>query len=185
MDKKCLENDLRSSNSLLLLDTLLPLPPPDQCQGAAEHDFCIKKQKFHVNFVSGGFGQPPPTWSRCARCSSSPPCTSTLPTLPMVEMMVLVRALVRVDILWTATSPQMCSGREKLDRSCHRPYFFLCPCPMSNFCLVTFVCFRYVLEGYNALSWLVLDPVTHDRRSCLPIHVQTLLQLYHAMAALV
>jgi len=43
---------------------------------------------------------------------------------------------------------------------------------------------RYVLEGYNALSWLVLDPVTHDRRSCLPIHVQTLLQLYHAMAAI-
>jgi mediator of RNA polymerase II transcription subunit 13 len=44
---------------------------------------------------------------------------------------------------------------------------------------------RYVLEGYNALSWLVLDPVTHDRQSCLPIHVQTLLQLYHAMAAIV
>ena len=59
MDKKCLENALRSSNSLLLLDTLLPLLPPDQCQGAAEEDF--KKQKFHVNFVSGGSGQPPPT----------------------------------------------------------------------------------------------------------------------------
>lgn len=44
---------------------------------------------------------------------------------------------------------------------------------------------RYVLEGYNALSWLVIDPSTHDRRSCLPIHVQTLVQLYHAMAALV
>jgi len=44
---------------------------------------------------------------------------------------------------------------------------------------------RYVLEGYNALSWLVLDPQTHDRKSCLPIHVQTLLQLYHALAALV
>jgi mediator of RNA polymerase II transcription subunit 13 len=41
-----------------------------------------------------------------------------------------------------------------------------------------------VLEGYNALSWLVLDPLTHDRKSCLPIHVQALLQLYHAMAAL-
>jgi mediator of RNA polymerase II transcription subunit 13 len=41
------------------------------------------------------------------------------------------------------------------------------------------------LEGYNALSWLVLDPVTHDRLSCLPIHVQTLLQLYHTMAAVV
>merc|ERR1719210_2067978 len=67
MDKKCLENDLRSSNSLLLLDTLLPLLPPDQCQGAAEDHFCIKKQKFHVNFVSGGSGQPPPTWSPCAR----------------------------------------------------------------------------------------------------------------------
>jgi len=44
---------------------------------------------------------------------------------------------------------------------------------------------RYVLEGYNALSWLVLDPQTHDRKSCLPIHVQSLLQLYHALAALV
>jgi len=44
---------------------------------------------------------------------------------------------------------------------------------------------RYVLEGYNALSWLALDPQTHDRKSCLPIHVQTLLQLYHALAALV
>jgi len=44
---------------------------------------------------------------------------------------------------------------------------------------------RYVLEGYNALSWLVIDPSTHDRRSCLPIHVQSLVQLYHAMAALV
>ena len=48
-----------------------------------------------------------------------------------------------------------------------------------------FVVFRYVLEGYNALSWLALDPQTHDRKSCLPIHVQTLLQLYHALAALV
>ena len=182
MDKKCLENDLRSSNSLWLLDTLLPLPPPDQCQGAAEHDFCIKKQKFHENLVSGGSGQPPPTWSPCARCSSSPPCTSTLPTLPMVEMMVLVLGLGRVDILWTATSPQMCSGRGRLNRFCQQPYFSFV---LVQAKFVTFVCFRYVLEGYNALSWLVLDPVTHDRRSCLPIHVQTLLQLYHAMAALV
>jgi len=44
---------------------------------------------------------------------------------------------------------------------------------------------RYVLEGYNSLSWLVLDPVTHDRSSCLPVHVQALTQLYHALAALV
>ncbi|XP_022241525.1 mediator of RNA polymerase II transcription subunit 13-like isoform X2 [Limulus polyphemus] len=44
---------------------------------------------------------------------------------------------------------------------------------------------RYVLEGYNALSWLSLDPVTHDRRSCLPVHIQILMQLCHVMEAVV
>ncbi|XP_050307755.1 mediator of RNA polymerase II transcription subunit 13 isoform X2 [Anthonomus grandis grandis] len=43
---------------------------------------------------------------------------------------------------------------------------------------------RYVLEGYNALSWLALDPNTKDRLSCLPIHIQVLVQLYHTAAAL-
>ncbi|XP_045490873.1 mediator of RNA polymerase II transcription subunit 13 [Colias croceus] len=43
---------------------------------------------------------------------------------------------------------------------------------------------RYVLEGYNALSWLALDGTTHDRVSCLPLHVQVLMQLYHTAAAL-
>ncbi|XP_075969986.1 mediator complex subunit skuld isoform X4 [Anticarsia gemmatalis] len=43
---------------------------------------------------------------------------------------------------------------------------------------------RYVLEGYNALSWLALDGSTHDRLSCLPLHVQVLMQLYHTAAAL-
>lgn len=43
---------------------------------------------------------------------------------------------------------------------------------------------RYVLEGYNALSWLALDPATADRVSCLPLHVQVLMQLYHTAAAL-
>ncbi|KAI5641653.1 mediator of RNA polymerase II transcription subunit 13 [Phthorimaea operculella] len=43
---------------------------------------------------------------------------------------------------------------------------------------------RYVLEGYNALSWLALDGATHDRLSCLPLHVQALMQLYHTAAAL-
>ncbi|GBM97489.1 Mediator of RNA polymerase II transcription subunit 13 [Araneus ventricosus] len=37
---------------------------------------------------------------------------------------------------------------------------------------------RYVLEGYNALSWLQLDSKYCDRRSCLPIHMQMLMQLY-------
>lgn len=43
---------------------------------------------------------------------------------------------------------------------------------------------RYVLEGYNVLSWLALDSNTHDRLSCLPIHVQVLMQLYHMTAAM-
>ncbi|XP_022903442.1 mediator of RNA polymerase II transcription subunit 13 isoform X2 [Onthophagus taurus] len=43
---------------------------------------------------------------------------------------------------------------------------------------------RYVLEGYNALSWLVLDSNTRDRLSCLPVHIQVLIQLYHTTAAL-
>ncbi|XP_031788498.1 mediator of RNA polymerase II transcription subunit 13 isoform X4 [Nasonia vitripennis] len=44
---------------------------------------------------------------------------------------------------------------------------------------------RYVLEGYNALSWLSVDANTKDRLSCLPVHMQALMQLYHATAALV
>ncbi|KAK9883147.1 hypothetical protein WA026_001345 [Henosepilachna vigintioctopunctata] len=43
---------------------------------------------------------------------------------------------------------------------------------------------RYVLEGYNALSWLALDSNTKDRLSCLPAHMQVLVQLYHTTAAL-
>ncbi|XP_044731039.1 mediator of RNA polymerase II transcription subunit 13 isoform X2 [Chrysoperla carnea] len=43
---------------------------------------------------------------------------------------------------------------------------------------------RYVLEGYNALSWLALDSNTHDRLSCLPVHIQVLMQLYHMTASL-
>ncbi|XP_044759811.1 mediator of RNA polymerase II transcription subunit 13 isoform X2 [Coccinella septempunctata] len=44
---------------------------------------------------------------------------------------------------------------------------------------------RYVLEGYNALSWLALDSNTKDRLSCLPVHMQVLVQLYHTTAALI
>lgn len=40
---------------------------------------------------------------------------------------------------------------------------------------------RYVLEGYNSLSWLALNSKTYDRQSCLPVHMQNLLQLYHVM----
>lgn len=40
---------------------------------------------------------------------------------------------------------------------------------------------RYVLEGYNSLSWLALHSKTYDRQSCLPVHMQNLLQLYYMM----
>uniref|UniRef100_A0A915CHH7 Mediator of RNA polymerase II transcription subunit 13 n=1 Tax=Parascaris univalens TaxID=6257 RepID=A0A915CHH7_PARUN len=36
---------------------------------------------------------------------------------------------------------------------------------------------RYVLETYNALSWLNMDFVTGERRSCLPVHIQALMRL--------
>lgn len=44
---------------------------------------------------------------------------------------------------------------------------------------------RHVLETYNALSWLNMDPVNGERRSCLPIHMQALLRLYHSVAKLI
>ncbi|CAF1072689.1 unnamed protein product [Rotaria magnacalcarata] len=44
----------------------------------------------------------------------------------------------------------------------------------------TYVVLRYVLESYNRLSWLLIDAKTNERASCLPIHIETLLRLYHA-----
>jgi len=41
--------------------------------------------------------------------------------------------------------------------------------------------YRYVLETYNQLSWLTMDPITNDRRSCLPVHILVLMQLYHGI----
>lgn len=38
---------------------------------------------------------------------------------------------------------------------------------------------RFVLEQYNALSWLTCDPAIQDRRSCLPVHFVVLNQLYN------
>lgn len=43
---------------------------------------------------------------------------------------------------------------------------------------------RYVMENYNALSWLTCDPVSRDRRSCLPIHYFVLTRLYHTIKEL-
>uniref|UniRef100_A0A1I7VHE0 Mediator of RNA polymerase II transcription subunit 13 n=1 Tax=Loa loa TaxID=7209 RepID=A0A1I7VHE0_LOALO len=40
---------------------------------------------------------------------------------------------------------------------------------------------RYVLEMYNALSWLNMDLVNGERRSCLPVHIQALMWLCNAV----
>lgn len=40
---------------------------------------------------------------------------------------------------------------------------------------------RFVLEQYNALSWLTCNPATQDRSSCLPVHFVVLTQLYNAI----
>lgn len=37
---------------------------------------------------------------------------------------------------------------------------------------------RHVLEQYNDLSWLSLDSITQERRSCLPIHIQHLIRAH-------
>ncbi|XP_061888240.1 mediator of RNA polymerase II transcription subunit 13-like isoform X1 [Entelurus aequoreus] len=40
---------------------------------------------------------------------------------------------------------------------------------------------RFVLEQYNALSWLTCTPSTQDRQSCLPVHLAVLVQMYNAI----
>ncbi|XP_072227786.1 mediator of RNA polymerase II transcription subunit 13-like isoform X2 [Leuresthes tenuis] len=40
---------------------------------------------------------------------------------------------------------------------------------------------RFVLEQYNALSWLTCTPATQDRQSCLPVHLAVLIQMYNAV----
>ncbi|XP_041825899.1 mediator of RNA polymerase II transcription subunit 13-like isoform X2 [Melanotaenia boesemani] len=40
---------------------------------------------------------------------------------------------------------------------------------------------RFVLEQYNALSWLTCTPATQDRQSCLPVHLAVLTQMYNAV----
>jgi hypothetical protein len=44
---------------------------------------------------------------------------------------------------------------------------------------------RHVLEGYHRLSWLLIDAKTNERASCLPVHVERLLKLYHAFVKFV
>lgn len=45
---------------------------------------------------------------------------------------------------------------------------------------MSFFSCRHVLESYHRLSWLLIDAKTNERASCLPIHLETLLRLYHA-----
>uniref|UniRef100_A0A7E4UXY5 Mediator of RNA polymerase II transcription subunit 13 n=1 Tax=Panagrellus redivivus TaxID=6233 RepID=A0A7E4UXY5_PANRE len=40
---------------------------------------------------------------------------------------------------------------------------------------------KYVLQTYNDLSWMNLDMVTGQRKSCLPVHIQSLLRLHNGL----
>ncbi|KAF8363439.1 let-19 [Pristionchus pacificus] len=44
---------------------------------------------------------------------------------------------------------------------------------------------RHVLEQYNDLSWLAIDSITQERRSCLPIHIQALTRLHDTVINLI
>jgi len=46
----------------------------------------------------------------------------------------------------------------------------------------TVVLLKYVLEMYTQLSWLTRQISTNDRKTCLPLHCLSLLQLYHLWA---
>lgn len=41
---------------------------------------------------------------------------------------------------------------------------------------------RFILNQFDALSWLTVDPVNRDRRSSLPVHLCMLAQLHEAVA---
>lgn len=43
---------------------------------------------------------------------------------------------------------------------------------------------RSILQTYDALSWLTVDPVNRDRRSCLPVHLYMLCQLHETLTLL-
>ena len=130
--KRCLGSDLKSFNNLWLLDISLQLPLQGRCQGDDHHDYyhdllankCLKvifwENSFNSDHGAGGSGPPPPTWSRCARSSSSQRCTSTSPTLRTAATMVLVPGLARAGTLLTATSPQTYSGQTT--QFCHQDF---------------------------------------------------------------
>ena len=75
----------------------------------------------------------------------------------------------------------------KIDKPSYSPSFIEKPSYSQSFItlIITLPHFnRYILETYNSLSWLTVDPASGDRRSCLPIHMVVLVQLYNTIAAL-
>ena len=46
------------------------------------------------------------------------------------------------------------------------------------------VILRSILQTYDALSWLTVDAVNRDRRSCLPVHLYMLCQLHDTLSVL-
>ncbi|XP_076473040.1 mediator of RNA polymerase II transcription subunit 13-like [Babylonia areolata] len=67
--------------------------------------------------------------------------------------------------------------QDELDHSANNPNRSNHPLDSTLTCDVL----RFVLANYNSLSWLTYDPVSNDRRSCLPVHKLVLMQMYHAI----
>lgn len=92
---------------------------------------------------------------------------------------------VNTPTRWTLTTPRMCSGRlARIGTVCTLSELQVKIRRMTPYCLNwhRHVCLphdRFVLEQYNALSWLTCDPATQDRRSCLPVHFVVLTQMYN------
>ncbi|XP_033098665.1 mediator of RNA polymerase II transcription subunit 13-like [Anneissia japonica] len=95
-------------------------------------------------------------WASCPEAENSCP--------------VFLKAALHVN---TSTEHQSQDPLQANKQSCH---------PLDS--NLTTDVLRYVLENYNNLSWLSVDPATGDRQSCLPVHILVLMQLYNTIAAL-
>ncbi|VDD77885.1 unnamed protein product [Mesocestoides corti] len=146
-----------------LLESLLPFGVPDP---QSEKPSLMQQPLalgYHVSTAPAG---PLPSWFWAA-------CQQTRRNSPVClkSSLHLHCTLVGVDDDAAAHGGQQCSsnsanaGSHLLD---------------SN---VTCDVLRFVLECYNALSWLSYDPCINDRRSCLPVHMLSLAQLYQAAKA--
>ncbi|VUZ39617.1 unnamed protein product, partial [Hymenolepis diminuta] len=167
------------------------IPPEPNTQGMSYEDACRERAKYYLQYALLPFGIPDPQSEKPSlmqqplalgyHISTAPvgplpdwfwaACQQTRRNNPVClkSALHLHCTLVRVEDDAAANGGQgTASGSgHLLDSS------------------VTCDVLRFVLESYNALSWLSYDPCVNDRRSCLPVHILSLAQLYQAAKAFV